>query len=479
MIRARVVLNYLGKITLIIGISMLTASVCSLIYREEIFWAICLASLITMVVGFTGSFIGQKNPRLNYREGFAVVTLGWLIASLFGTLPYILSGTVPDFAGALFETVSGFTTTGASVISDVEALPKGILYWRSLTQWLGGMGIMALFIAIIANIGVRANQIFRSEVPGPTADKISPRIRETAKLLWMTYLALSAILLVLLVAFGMDFFDSICHTFTTMATGGFSTRNSSLADYSPLIQWILIVFMFLAGVNFSLHYLAFRNRSPKGYFSNGEFRLYTLIVIFASILVLIGIGQYLESEERIRHSVFQVVSIITTTGFASADFNLWNPISQVILLALMLVGGCAGSTAGNIKVGRYLILIKSFRIEIKKMIHPKSVWPIRYDGKVVRDGLVTNVMQFFFIYIMIAGIGVILLSAMGLDLISSISASLSCLGNIGPGFNLVGPMANYGHLPDFSKYVLSVLMFLGRLEIFPVLLMFSALFWKE
>ena len=481
MIRTSVVLNYIAKIILIIGLAIIAASFCSLIYAEAILGRMILAGLITLVIGAAIDLLikDKNNMDINYRECFAVVTFGWLAASLFGTLPYLLTGYVPSFADALFETVSGFTTTGASIFSDVEVLPKGLLFWRALTNWLGGMGIMALFVAIIANVGVRANQIFRAEVPGPVSDKISPRIRETAKLLWITYLVMSGILIILLCLFGMDLFDSICHTFATMATGGFSTKNSSLAYYNPLIQWTVIAFMFLAGANFTLHFLAFRNRSLKGYLANAEFKLYTFIILIASAIIFIGIAQYPGWEESLRQSVFQVVSIITTTGFATADYNFWSPGSQVILLALMLVGGCAGSTAGNIKVSRYIILLEHAKVEIKQMIHPKSVWPVRYGGKPLNQALVVNVLQFFFIYIMIVAVGIIILSIFGLDLMSSISASLSCMGNIGPGFNLVGPVQNYGHLPDISKYVLSVLMFIGRLEIYPVFILFSSLFWEE
>ncbi|MDD3894041.1 MAG: TrkH family potassium uptake protein [Syntrophomonadaceae bacterium] len=479
MVRTSVVLKNLGKIISIIGLAIFSAAVISLCFGEAIFERMMLASLITMGTGTVIILIFKNDLTINYREGFAVVTLGWLAASLFGTLPYLLSGYVPSFADALFETVSGFTTTGASIFADVEGLPRSLLFWRALTNWLGGMGIMALFIAIIANIGVRANQIFRAEVPGPVSDKISPRVRETAKLLWITYLVMSAVLVVLLYVFGMDLFDSICHTFATMATGGFSTRNSSLANFNPLIQWTIILFMFLAGANFALHYMAFRKRSLKGYLMNSEFRLYSLLVIIASAIVFTGIGQYPGLEERIRQSAFQVVSIITTTGFATADYNIWSPVSQVIILALMLVGGCAGSTAGNIKVSRYIILIEQAKAEIKQMVHPKSIWPVRYGNKPLNEALVINVLQFFFLYLMIVVTGVVVLSVFGLDLISSISASLSCMGNIGPGFNLVGPVQNYGHLPDISKYVLSGLMFIGRLEIYPVLVLFSPLFWKE
>ena len=479
MIRASVVLNYLGKIVFIIGIAMLISVAFSVYYKEAIITSMLISSLITLSIGAFSSFIFKHHTGINYRECFALVTFGWLAASLFGTLPYILSGFAPSFADAFFETVSGFTTTGASIFPDVESLPKSLLFWRSITNWLGGIGIMALFITVISGIGVMANQIFRSEVPGPVSDKISPRIRESAKRLLLIYLFMSLLLTILLFAFGMDIFDSLCHTFATVATGGFSTKNTSLTNYNPLIQWTIIVFMFLAGANFTLHYLALLNRSLKAYKTNSEFKSYLYIVIIASLVVFAGVSQYPGWEERVRQSMFQVVSIITTTGFATADYNFWSPGAQVILLILMLVGGCAGSTAGNIKVGRYMILFECAKVEIKKMVHPKSVWPIRFSGKILNDALVLNVLKFFFIYIFFAAIGIIILSLKGLDLISSISACFSCIGNIGPGFNLVGPMQNYGQLPDLSKYILSILMLLGRLEIYPVLIMFSSGYWKE
>lgn len=480
MIRPTVILNYIGKIVVIIGIAMMTSVFWSLYFHEEIIWRILLASLITIVAGLLLSRIYRHNKTLNYREGFAVVTLGWVAASCFGTLPFVLSGYFPSFADAIFETVSGFTTTGASILTDIEAMPKSLLFWRSLTQWLGGMGIMALFVAIIVGMGARANQIFRAEIPGPVSDKISPRVRETAKILWTTYVVISIILFFLLYIFGMNIFDAFCHTFSTMATGGFSTKNQSIGFYnSPFIQWTIIIFMFIAGVNFSLHYFAFKNRSLKGYLGNREFKLYSIITFVAMVLCIIGMVHIPGLEEKIRTSLFQVVSILTTTGYATADYDQWSAIGKSALLILMFIGGSAGSTAGNIKVGRYLIMLQRASIEIKKMIHPKALIPVRLGERIISVDLVVNVLQFFFIYIILIFVGTILMGIMGLDLISGFTAVAACLGNIGPGFGLVGPAQNYAFMPDFGKYILSLFMLIGRLEIYPVLVLLIPSYWKE
>jgi len=478
-IRPMVVINYIGKIIVIIGIAMLSSVFWSFYYGEDIIWRILLASGITVCSGLLLSLIGRNNNILNYREGFAVVTLGWIAASFFGTLPFLFSGHFLSFADAFFETVSGFTTTGASILTDIEALPKSLLYWRSLTQWLGGMGIMALFLAIIVGIGARANQIFRAEVPGPVSDKISPRVSQTAKILWLTYVVISFILLILLYAFGMDLFDAFCHTFSTMATGGFSTKNQSIAYYSPLIQWTIIVFMFIAGTNFSLHYLAFRNRSLKGYIKNKEFLFYGAIVIGATILTITCLNQIPSVEAKLRTSLFQIISILTTTGYATDDYTKWSSIGQGIILAVMFIGGSAGSTAGGIKVGRYLIMLGRVKIEINRMVHPKALIPVRFGDRILSDGLILNVLQFFFLYIILIILGTVIMGVLGLDVLSGFTAVVSCIGNIGPGFGLIGPSDNYAFIPDIGKYVLCLLMLLGRLEIYPILVLLLPEYWKK
>lgn len=483
MIRPEVLIGYIGRIITIIGIAMLSCIGWSIYYKESIAFSLTLASCITIASGLFLSNVFNNKENLNYKEGFAVVTLGWIIVSLYGTLPYLLTGTLPSFADALFETVSGFSTTGSSVISDIEALPKGVLFWRSITQWLGGMGIIALFVAIIAGMGARANQIFRAEVPGPISDKISPRIRENAKALWKSYIVLSIICVVLLYIFGMDIFDAFCHTFATMATGGFSTKNTSIAYYgSPFIQWTIIVFMFIAGCSFSLHYLAYKNQSLKLYFRDQEFKFYGGIILASSLIVFIALsinGTLTGCEEKIRSALFQIISITTTTGFASADYEGWPVMAKGMIFLAMFVGGCAGSTGGNIKPGRYLIILQRTIIELKQMVHPKAVLSLRYRGKVLSDSLIINVLQFFFLYMSFLMLGTIVLSFMGMDILSGLTATIACLGNIGPGFGMVGPTQNYAFISDGGKYFLSILMLIGRLEIYPVLVLFIPQFWKE
>ena len=483
MIRPAIILRNMGRIILIIGISMLICLGWSLAYHEAVTMAILQAAGLTIGIGLLLMFVFTGTEGINYKESFALVSLSWLVVSIFGSLPFMLAGYLPSFADAWFESVSGFTTTGSSVVADVEAWPRALLFWRSLTQWLGGMGIIALLVAIIAGIGARANQLFKAEVPGPVSDKISPRIRETAQKLWTAYVLISLACFLTLFALGMDLFDALCHTFTTMATGGFSTKNNSIAFYSNLwVQWALIFFMFVAGTSFSLHYLAFKKRSFLTYIKNMEFKFYAGIVLTASFLVVLSLtshGSVMGWEEKIRTTIFQVVSITTTTGFVTADYDLWPPLAAMMIFMVMFVGGCAGSTGGSIKPGRYLIIINHSLIELKKMLHPRAVLPLRFGGKVISENLLFNVLQFFFLYIIFLTLGTIFLTALDIDILSSLSAAATCLGNIGPGFGLVGPTRNFAFMPDSGKYILSVLMLVGRLEIYPMLLLFLPAFWKE
>jgi trk system potassium uptake protein TrkH len=481
LVRLPVVLGNLGKIILIIGIAMLAPVVCAIVYGESELVPLAISAGITLISGGLLVYFFDTEKEMFYREGFAIVTLGWVAASLVGTLPFILTGTVHSFADALFETVSGFTTTGATILSDVEAVSYAVLFWRSLTHWLGGMGIMVLFIAIIATLGNRANQIFRAELPGPAKEKVSPRVSSTAKILWVTYVVMSVILAVILILQGMPVFDSLCHTFGTMATGGFSTKNASIGYYSPAIQWTITIFMALAGTSFALHFLAFKRRSLKLYWRDSEFKLYIGILGAASLLIVVslcGAGVKL-GEETIRTAVFQVVSICTTTGYGTVDFDQWPALARQVIFALMLVGGCAGSTAGGIKVGRHLIMARQTGIELKRMLHPRAVLPLKINQKVVAPELLVNVLQFLFLYIGIIIIGSLVMCAMGLDLVSSLTSVMTCLGNIGPGMNLLGPTSNFGFLPAASKYLLSFMMLLGRLEIFPVLILMLPEFWRR
>lgn len=481
--RWQLIIHNLGRLIQIVGLAMLTCLLWSFVDHEAITMKFMEAAGLTIIVGLILTRVFKTRDSINFKEAYLIVSLGWVVASIFGALPYIFTGYLPSPADALFETVSGFTTTGSSVITDVESWPRSLLFWRSLTQWLGGMGIIVLFVAVISNLGVRANQLFKAESPGPISDKISPRIRESARKLWMTYVLLSLACAVLLYIFGMNAFDSLCHTFATLATGGFSTKNTSIAFYaSPAIQWTLTVFMFLAGASFTLHFLALKRRKPLFYWKNLEFRFYTIITVVASVLVVFSLasaGSAMGWEEKFRAAFFQVASILTTTGFATVDYNFWPSLASGVLFLMMFVGGCSGSTAGNIKPGRYLIIGKRTVIELKRMLHPKAVLTLRFGGRVIDDDLSANVLQFFFLYFIFLAIGTITMNALGMDILSGLTASAACLGNIGPGFNLVGPMENFAFIPDTGKYVLSILMLVGRLEIFPVLVLFLPSFWKE
>ncbi|MDD3268404.1 MAG: TrkH family potassium uptake protein [Syntrophomonadaceae bacterium] len=483
MIRPAVILRNMGRMILIIGIAMLTCLSWSMVYHEVVTMAIFQAAGLTIGIGLLLMFVYTGTENINYKEGFALVSLGWLVVSIFGAFPYLFAGYLPSFADAWFESVSGFTTTGSSVVADVEAWPRGLLFWRSLTQWLGGMGIIALLVAIIAGMGSRANQLFKAEVPGPVSDKISPRIRETARKLWKAYLLVSLACFLTLFALGMDLFDALCHTFATMATGGFSTKNNSIAFYSsPWIQWALIFFMLVAGTNFTLHYLTFKRRSLLTYIKDSEFKLYTGIILTASFLVVLSLsthGALMGWEEKIRTAIFQVISITTTTGYATADYDRWPPLAAMMIFMVMFAGGCAGSTGGSMKPGRYLIIINHSLIELKKMLHPRAVLPLRFGSKVVSENLLFNVLQFFFLYMTFLALGTIFLTALDIDILSSLSAAAACLGNIGPGFGLVGPTRNFASMPDSGKYILGILMLVGRLEIYPILLLFLPTFWKE
>ncbi len=479
MIRPNVILGIMGKILIIISLAMATSVLCSLYYHEAIYSQLLLSTIITLVSGFILCFSFGEASELNYKEGFAIVALGWLTACFYGSLPYALSGYCASYTDALFETVSGFTTTGATIFADVEVLPRGLLFWRSLTQWLGGMGIMVLFVALIQVIGIRANQIYKNEIAGGSViGKVNAKARDTAKNLWIVYLVLSIVLLLLLWGEGMSLFDAFCHTFATMATGGFSTHNASIAYFtSPLIQWTIILFMFLAGINFALHYLSIVKRDLLVFWHNREWRFY-LFTTAAAVGIILLSGSSID-EYQIRAAMFQVISILTTTGFATADYLQWSMLSQGILLILFFIGGSAGSTGGGIKAGRHLIMLERAKIELRKIVHPRAVISQRLDQNTISDSMVMNVLLYFFLYMVIVFIGMLLLTAMGTDILTSFSAAASCMGNIGPGYGSVGPVLNYAFIPDAGKLMLAGLMLLGRLEIFPLLVLFYPLFWKR
>lgn len=478
----KAVIAILGLLIIFIGAAMLTAIPFSLYYSDGAVLSILISSLICLAAGVILWLIFKRYLNdLKTREGFAIVTFGWLTMSLFGSLPFIISGAIPSVTDAIFETVSGFTTTGASILSNIEAMPAGLLFWRSMTQWIGGMGIIVLSLAILPVLGVGGMQLFKAESPGPTVDKLKPRIRETAKVLWQVYILFSAVQTLFLLIGGMNLFDSITHTFTTMATGGFSTKNASVAHFnSPFIDIVITVFMFAAGVNFALHYRAL-NGDVKSFFRNSEFIFYASITVVAIIItsvILLLHGNYTNIPETLRHSSFQIVSILTTTGFVTADYELWPVAIQFILFLLMFNGGCAGSTGGGIKNMRTLILLRNGAAELRKLIHPKAIVPVRFNAKAVPQEIISNILAFFVLFISTFVFATLIMTAMGLDIVTAMGAVIASLSNIGPGLGGVGPMDNYSQIPLLGKWVLSFCMIIGRLELFTVLVIFTRVFWK-
>lgn len=432
------------------------------------------------LVSFLLRHLTRKPSELQIREAFLTVTLTWVTFSFLGALPFMTSGSIPNLTDAFFETMSGFTTTGATILTDIEALPKSLLVWRNMTQWLGGMGVIALAVAVLPFLGLGGVQLFRAEVPGPTKDKISPRISETAKILWGVYLLFTLAEILLLILGGLSLFDSICITFGTLATGGFTPTNASIAAFpSPYVQYVVIVFMLIAGVNFSLHYWALRGR-VRIYLSNPEFRFFLGLtgLATASILTARLVEGENFSEEFFRSTLFQTVSILTTTGFVTHDYEQWPYVTQIVLLALMFFGGCTSSTGGGIKNVRILIAFKFMGAELKKLFHPHGIFPVRTGLRTVPDRLVSNITGFIAFYVLIFFLGVMAMTSLGLDIETSIGAVAATLGNVGPGIGNVGPLDNYAYLPVLGKWILSFLMLVGRLEIFTVLVIFTPTFWR-
>ena len=472
----------LGALLLFLAVALLLPLPFSFYYSDGAWLSFVLSALICLVCG--GLMFGLKKNRaeLSVREGFAVVTFAWTFFAIFGALPYLISGTIPSPLDAIFETMSGFTTTGSSILTEIESLPQSLLFWRSLTHWLGGMGIIVLSLAILPMLGVGGMQLFKAEVPGPTADRLKPRIQDTAKLLWGVYLLLTAIETLLLLLGGMNFFDAICHSFATLATGGFSTRNASVAAYdSSYIDTVITIFMILAGINFTLHFQLLRGRLSD-FHRNEELRCYLAIILVATTAIMlfnaIG-GVYTNPGDNLRYSIFQVSSIITTTGFATADFEGWPVITQYILIMLMFVGGCAGSTGGGMKVARILLLFKHAQVQVFRLIHPRAVRLVKLGNRPVDKEVLQAILGFFALFVGIFVIASLLMAACGMDLVSGGAAVIACLANIGPGLGTVGPVDNFAHVPAFGKMVLVVCMLMGRLELFTVLVLFFPSFWRK
>lgn len=492
----------LGVLLVFLSVALLLPMLVGFYYGEPEWWAFGITAVIAFAVGLAAwRGLGGLPDDLGIREGFAIVALSWAVLSAIGALPLVLGGVLESYTDAFFETMSGFTTTGATILGgattpSIEGIPNAYLFWRSLTHWLGGMGIIVLTLAILPILGVGGMQLFKAEVPGPSADKLTPRVRETARRLWFIYVGLTAAEVLLLLP-AMSLFDSVNHAFATMATGGFSTENGSIGQYgSAYVDWIVILFMFLAGTNFALHWRMMNGRGLS-VIKDTEFRTYGSIVLVATALVALGTWQptvswlpYAAREgatfegyptilESLRHSAFQVVAIVTTTGFATADYEIWPPIGIGIMFLLFFCGGMAGSTGGGPKVIRHVLMFKNSFREIKQLIHPAAVIHVRLNGEVVPKDILSNVLSFIVLYIGGIGIGTAVMFFVGLDLLSAFGASMSCIGNIGPAFGTFGPSENYAHVPLLGKWVLSFLMMAGRLELFTVLILFAPAFWKR
>lgn len=479
----RMVLFTVGQIVKLEAVLFLIPLIVSLIYREACALSFLISIAIALIIGVACTLIARPSNRVIYaKEGFVIVAMAWLALSAIGALPFYISREIPRYIDSFFETVSGFTTTGASILTDVEAMSNGLLFWRSFTHWIGGMGVLVFIMAVLPTISDRSIHILRAEVPGPIVGKLVPKIKETAKILYLIYIALTALEVILLMAGGMPLFDSLIHSFGTAGTGGMSSKAASIAAYNSYLQWVITIFMFLFGLNFNLFYLILL-RKFRSVIKSGEMLCYFGFVAVAIVLITINIYPLYNSfSDAIRLSSFQVSSIITTTGYSTADFNTWPSLAKGILLILMMVGGCAGSTAGGLKVSRIIIMFKSIRKELARMLHPRSVSAVRFEGKNLDEQTTNGVATYFAIYIagLIAVFFILCFEQNPqFDLLTNISASIACFNNVGPGLGAVGPAASYAAYSGLSKIVLSFAMLLGRLELFPLLITFSPSTWAK
>jgi trk system potassium uptake protein len=494
-INARIIAHLIGLLFVVNGGFMLLATLVSYLYQDGVVFELLQASLLATALGVIAMVLTRNHRKeLQKKEGYIIVAFGWFFMALIGTLPYLLTGTIPGFTNAFFETMSGFTTTGATILNDVEALPKGILFWRSITHWIGGMGIIVLAIAILPLLGIGGMQLFAAEAPGPSGDKLHPRITDTAKRLWLIYVGYTLAETLLLWAAGMSFFDAINHSLSTLSTGGFSTKNASVSFWNdqPLIQYIIMVFMFLAGTNFVLSYFAFKGRFSK-IINDEEFKLYGFFIVALTLVTALFIYTqadlaassiahpmvYGPLESALRHGLFQVLALITTTGFVTADFTAWTPLLTIIFFGLMFLGGSAGSTSGGIKIVRHLIMIKNGVLEFKRTLHPNAILPVRYNNRSVHQSIVFNVLGFFILYMLSFIVGVLVFSLLGLDFQTALGGAASTLGNVGPALGDLGPVHTYHDLSLPAKWWASFLMLIGRLELFTVLILFTPFFWRN
>ncbi|MCA0385206.1 MAG: TrkH family potassium uptake protein [Firmicutes bacterium] len=474
------VLRVIGNLIVFEAFSMVTALAVAFYYKSSDIYAFVNTIMIMLIVGYPLSKFKVKNKDMKHKEAISIVTFGWFVVSAFGALPFMFTGALPSFTDAFFETVSGLTTTGASVLTDIESLPRGLMFWRSFLHWTGGMGILVLTLAIMPTIGVGAFQIFKAETPGPVADKLVPKMKDTARILYTVYLGITVIQVTLLMVGGMSFYDALVNTFGTVGTGGFSNYNASIGHYqNHYFYFVIGFFMVASGVNFSLYYELYRGR-VKTIFSNIEFKVYIGIVIAATLLVFFNIlGRYESIPATLNQAFFQVSSIITTTGYATTDFDLWPDFSKGILFLLMFVGASAGSTGGSIKVIRLIILFKLVKREVLKILHPRATIPVQINGKMLNTDVISGVTGFFFLYMLLFVGGTLLVSLENVGLVSAASAVAATLGNIGPGLDFVGPTKNYSLFSDATKWLLSFMMLFGRLELFTFFIVMTPSYWKK
>ena len=477
----KMILHTLGQIIRLEAALLLLPALVALLYGEgRCLQAFLVTALLALLLGTLLTLSTRSCSRVIFsKEGFVTVALAWLCLSAIGALPFVLSGSVPSYVDAFFETVSGLTTTGSSVLPDVEILPRGLLFWRSFTHWIGGMGILVLMMAIVPSDSGRSMHMMRAEMPGPVVGKLVPRVRDTAKILYIIYLVLTAVMVVLLRCGGMSLYDSLIHTFGTAGTGGFGVYRNSLAGFSPYIQWVVTIFMLLFGINFNLYYLILV-RHFRAAIRSRELWVYLGLVLASSGLIAWNIrALYSTFGETVRQALFQVSSIITTTGYATTDFNRWPGLSKAVLLLLMFVGGCAGSTAGGLKVSRVQLLVASVRRDLQRALHPRSVATVRLEGKRVDEATVQGAGAYLVLYVALLALGFLLISFEPFGLESNLTAVITCLNNVGPGFGEVGPAGGFTAYSGFSKLVLSLEMLFGRLEIYPLLFLLSPSTWTK
>jgi trk system potassium uptake protein len=481
----RIIARFNGLLILFLGLSMVLPLAVSLSSHDggapALFAALAVATVFGLVL-----FLGTRNkekpdPVLNHRDGVIIVATGWLLAGFFGSLPYIFSEAIPGFTDACFESISGFTTTGATILTDIEAIPHGILLWRSQTQWLGGMGIIVLSIAILPYLGVGGMQLYKAEVPSPVVDKLKPRISDTAKALWKIYLMITVAQIILLLLGRMNLFEAVCHAFATMPTGGFSVKNASIAHYgSAYFDVVITVFMLMGGINFSLHYKALKG-DPKVFYKDPECRIFLILAaLFIAMTAMDIHGAVYDSlAESFRHAAFQVASILTTTGFVTQDYEKWPSFSQHILLLCMFLGGMAGSTGGGLKIMRVILLAKHGYKQIFGIIHPHAVTTVKLGGKPVSEEVIRSIWGFFILYLGLFVSATLVMALLGLDFVSAFGSVIACISNVGPGFGIVGAVENYMGIPLVGKWVLMFCMLLGRLEIYTLLVLIVPEFWRK